>query len=105
MADKTKTIEELKALRDEIRVKIHLAEMNAREFWSELEPKLADLEDKIERGGVKATKVANIFVDEMTSAFKRLRDRLGGDGGDGAATDSEAKPAATDAETKPADEP
>ena len=98
MADKrTPSLDDLKTLRDEIRVKIHLAEMSAREFWGDLEPKLADLEDKLERGSGKAAKVASIFLDEMTSAFRRLRDRLDDDKAD--AGKPEDKPEVTPDET------
>jgi hypothetical protein len=37
-------VAELRKLRDEIRVQIHLGGMDAKKAWDELEPKLADAE-------------------------------------------------------------
>jgi hypothetical protein len=77
--DKNQTIEDLKKLRDELRVKMRLGEMEAKEWWAQVEPKLIELEQAIERGADKAATSANLFIDEMATAFRRMRDRMGGD--------------------------
>jgi hypothetical protein len=40
--------EQLQTLRDEIRVKMHLAEMDAKDRWHRLEPKVDRLLDRVE---------------------------------------------------------
>lgn len=70
------TLEELRKLRDEIRVKVHLAGMEARERWEELEPKLEELEGQLERSGARATEATSIFFEELAAAFRRFRDRI-----------------------------
>ncbi|WP_437314662.1 hypothetical protein [Sorangium sp. So ce385] len=43
-SDLTKSLESLQTLRDEIRVRLHLAGMEAKDAWSKLEPTLLDAE-------------------------------------------------------------
>ncbi|WP_437996674.1 hypothetical protein WMF26_37635 [Sorangium sp. So ce185] len=42
--DLTKSLESLQTLRDEIRVRLHLAGMEAKDAWGKLEPTLLDAE-------------------------------------------------------------
>ena len=46
MAKKT-----LKEMRDELRLRIHLAEMDAKSTWQKLQPRLRELERKASRAG------------------------------------------------------
>lgn len=69
---------ELKKIRDEIRVKLHLASMDAKTYWKELEPRLEDLEQKIVHdGGDRAVQAASELVDEMRDALRNFRKRIG----------------------------
>ncbi|WP_437543878.1 hypothetical protein WME95_35045 [Sorangium sp. So ce327] len=43
-SDLNKSLESLQTLRDEIRVRLHLAGMDAKDAWDKLEPKLLDAE-------------------------------------------------------------
>ncbi|WP_437924938.1 hypothetical protein WMF37_38825 [Sorangium sp. So ce291] len=43
-SDLTKSLESLQTLRDEIRVRLHLAGMEAKDAWNKLEPTLLDAE-------------------------------------------------------------
>ncbi|WP_437875327.1 hypothetical protein [Sorangium sp. So ce513] len=43
-SDLTKSLESLQTLRDEIRVRLHLAGMEAKDAWGKLEPTLLDAE-------------------------------------------------------------
>lgn len=70
------SLQELRELRDEIRVKVHLAGMDARQRWEELEPKLREIEGWVERGGDRAATVTNAFLEELGEAFRRIRDRI-----------------------------
>lgn len=75
---KTKnTIDELKQLRDEIRVKMHLGEMEVKEWWGQVEPQLIALESNIADGANKASESSGIVLDEFVEAFRRIRDKLG----------------------------
>jgi hypothetical protein len=73
------SVDELRKLRDEIRVRLHLAGMEAKSFWEGVEPKLADLEDKLEQGVSATAKYADVVLDELTKAFQHMRDRFGDD--------------------------
>ena len=69
-------LNELRSLRDEIRVKLRLAEMDARTWWEDVEPRLEALEDRLETGLDRATSMADVVVDELAKAFRRVRDRM-----------------------------
>jgi hypothetical protein len=56
-------LSELRKLRDEIRVQIHLGGMDAKKAWDELEPKLADADRMAE----------NASEDAYRSAVETLR--------------------------------
>ena len=70
------TFEEFKKLRDEFRVKIHLGEMDVKEWWAEVEPKMVELEATLERGTERATGAARVLIDELTEAFRKIREGL-----------------------------
>ena len=42
-------VSELQSLRDEIRVKVHLASADGKEAWKKLEPQLAQFEERVGR--------------------------------------------------------
>lgn len=67
-----KTMAELATLRDEIRLNLHLAGMDARSEWDKLQPKLQELEGRIEQGSDKAAKLAR----EMQSSLRELLERV-----------------------------
>lgn len=74
--DKIKTVEDIKKLRDEIRVKVHLGGLEAKEWWQELEPQLAALESTLASGVDKAASSADLIVQEFAEAFRRVRERM-----------------------------
>lgn len=74
--DRTRAVEELRRVRDELRVKMHLAEMDVRTWWGEVEPMLADVEHKLERGTERAMKYADVLSEELSRALARMRDRI-----------------------------
>ena len=67
-----KGVDLLKTLRDEIKVKLHLAGMDAKDQWSKLEPELS----KVERAAEQATESSKKLMDEALSRLKSLRDSL-----------------------------
>jgi hypothetical protein len=71
-AELQKGSELLKTLRDEIKVKLHLGGMEARDQWAKLEPELW----KVERAAQQATESSKRLVDEAIQKLKSLRDSL-----------------------------
>lgn len=68
------TLDELRTLRDEIRVQLHLAGMEAKDKWNrDLEPRLYSMEKDVQRDVSDATKSA---LHELSVSMKRFRDSL-----------------------------
>jgi hypothetical protein len=66
-------VDELTSLRDEIRVQLHLAGMDAKDEWARLETRLHALEEQLDGGATKATAK---LASELRGSMKRLRARL-----------------------------
>jgi hypothetical protein len=62
----------MRTLRDEIRVKLHLAGMDAKEEWRKLEPQLAD----IERAASELTETTSKAASEAVKRLSKLRSSL-----------------------------
>jgi hypothetical protein len=62
-------LETLRTLRDEIRVRIHLAGMEARDQWEKLDRDAEHLAARTERASTNA-------LDELIGQLKGLRDSL-----------------------------
>jgi hypothetical protein len=76
MGENQTALEDLKKLYDEVRVKMHLGEMEAKEWWAQVEPQMALFMDSISRQANKASASATVFIDEFSEALRRVRDRL-----------------------------
>ena len=63
------TRNDLRRVADEIRVKLHLAGMDAKDAWDELEPKLAEFEQQFD---AKAGEVS----DELKALGSEIKQRL-----------------------------
>jgi len=79
----TKTLKELRQEADELRVRAHLAKMEASEEWKDLEAKLTKLESKAkELGGVTAESArdigaaAKLLGEEIRDGFKKFARHL-----------------------------
>ncbi len=75
----------LKEQRDELRVQIHLATMEAKDEWDELEKKWQHLEPKLAEakdGVVETTRTVGagleVVAEELGAAYRRIRERLKG---------------------------
>jgi hypothetical protein len=66
-------VEQLRALREEVRLKAHLAKMEAKEAWRELEPRVAELVDQAAKS---ASQVSRSAVTEAIHALEKLRDSM-----------------------------
>ena len=62
----------LKTLSDEIRVDLHLAGMDAKDKWKELEPRFRDAEKLAE----EVSEVSRKAMDEMVERFRHFRESL-----------------------------
>lgn len=76
MNEVAKIKEDLHRLADEIRVRIHLAGMDAKDAWQRLEPKLRDFERKAEASGEKVGDEVAKWGHELKEQFKRFSDKL-----------------------------
>ena len=65
-------LEHLRTLRDEIRVDVHLAGMELKQRWQELEPKMRDAERLAE----DVSDVARSALDDIVERFRSFRDTL-----------------------------
>ncbi len=75
-----KMLDELRKERDELRVKLHLAKMEAGEEWKKLDAKLTKLEAKTKELGTATAEAsrdigaaARILGEEIGSGFKKIR--------------------------------
>ena len=67
-----KGLSALQTLRDEIRVKLHLASMDIKDQWAKLEPQL----EKVEHAAGEATETSRVAVSDAVERLKKLRDSL-----------------------------
>ena len=79
----TKTLEQLKQLRDELQVKLHLAKADAKDEWTRLEKQWQEVKPKLEAAREEAGKTAESVgaalgraIDELKKGYDRLRNRL-----------------------------
>jgi hypothetical protein len=75
MTMKNEKLEALKKARDELRVRVHLASMDAREQWAKLEPRLAEIEKVLADAGEKTIEEVRDALDKLGHALAKLRDQ------------------------------
>lgn len=78
MADLDDMKQELEQLRDEIKLKMHLASLDAKEEWGSLEKKWDDFNAraKVSQAGEDIGGAASLLGDELKQAFRRFKDAL-----------------------------
>jgi hypothetical protein len=75
-----KTLEQdLERIADEIRVRIHLATMDAKDAWTQLEPRVHELRRRLEGAGSRVGEELAKLGAELKGELERLRARLGRD--------------------------
>ena len=67
-----KAVAQLRTIRDEIKVKLHLAGKDAEEAWRNLEPGLSDLEQKMGQ----VTEATKAKAQDLLKRFGELRERV-----------------------------
>jgi len=65
-------LDELRRLRDEIRLEIHLGSMEAKEKWEELEPRIRDVETIAKDISIASRRA----VQEVVDSLRRFRESL-----------------------------
>jgi hypothetical protein len=70
--DVKRGLDHLRALRDEVRVRLHLAGMQAKDEWNKLEPRLLE----VEHAAREASEASRRAVAEAVESLKKLRDSL-----------------------------
>ena len=66
----------LTQLRDEIRVRVHLAQMDAKDKWQELETQLASLEHRVATEGGSLFGATSQLAQELKQSQTDFRQRL-----------------------------
>ncbi|MBD3647835.1 MAG: hypothetical protein HUJ31_10380 [Pseudomonadales bacterium] len=76
-------MDDLKTHRDEINVRMHLARAELKDEWEELEDKLDYAQSKLkqlkkegEQGAGEVHHALEVITDELSEAYRRIRDRL-----------------------------
>jgi hypothetical protein len=69
-------LSDLRSMRDEIRLKVHLASMEARDRWHALEPRLASVEHQLEKGGTSVAETLRDSVEDLRRSLVKLRDEI-----------------------------
>jgi hypothetical protein len=67
-----KGLDSLQTLRDEVRVRLHLAGLEAKSEWNKLEPHLFEVEEKAK----EATESSRHAISEAVARLKKLRESL-----------------------------
>jgi hypothetical protein len=76
-------IDNLRRMADEIRVRIHLAGMEAKDAWAKLEPRFHELEQKAAAAKDRLAEGLDKAGDELKEQMSKLLDRIKGDDGSG----------------------
>ena len=69
-------LDELKALRDEIRVRIHLGEMDARDAFQKIEPAVDKAEHELTHMATGAAEAVAKTLDSLAEALRKIHARL-----------------------------
>jgi hypothetical protein len=67
-----KSLSLLRTLRDEVKVSLHLAGIEAKDQWSKLEPRI----NEVERAAKDASEASRAAVVDTVAQLKKLRDSL-----------------------------
>lgn len=69
-------MDDVRRIADELKLKIHLAGMEVRDRWNELQPRLAEVEATIAREGERAGKLVAAQIASIGTALRELRDEI-----------------------------
>ena len=73
-------LEDLRATRDELRVRLHLGKLDAQEQWEQIEKQWQRVESKLKLAGESGREVAedvgeatSLVIEEMKEGYAKLR--------------------------------
>lgn len=69
-------VDRLRTERDEIRVKIHLGKMEAKDEWEEAEEAWEKFEQEVRAQASRSKKTAAELGDELSKTYHRIREIL-----------------------------
>jgi hypothetical protein len=73
MTDKAQdTWDDVRRAADELKLKLHLAGMDARDRWVKIQPRLAELEKSVESGAQKAGQALSEQFTTLGTALREL---------------------------------
>jgi hypothetical protein len=75
-SSQTSELTSLTQLRDEIRVRLHLAQLDAKDKWQELEAQLASLEHRVTSDGGTVLGATAQLAKELKQSLVDFRERL-----------------------------
>jgi hypothetical protein len=76
MTEHPSTWDEVRRLADELELKIHLAGMNARDRWRDLQPRIEEIEKSVASAGHRAGVAIERELESIGVALRRLRDDI-----------------------------
>ena len=76
MAEQKSTWDEVKRLAQELEVQMHLAQMEARDRWEDLKPKVNLLEKQLSDAGKVVNDAVEKELSSIGAALRRLRDDI-----------------------------
>ncbi len=65
-------LDDLTTLRDEVRLKVHLAGMEIKDEWRKLEPQILE----VEQAAAKVSETTREALHDAVAKLKKLRDKL-----------------------------
>jgi len=74
--DQESIIENIRRHADEIRVRVHLAGMDARDAWAALQPKLQKVEHMFDQATAAASDDMNELAATVQAELHKLRERV-----------------------------
>ncbi len=79
MIDTDKMVQELKTLRDEVALKIHLGSKDAQDQWDTLEKKYDDAvaKMKLDESAEGIGAAGELMLDEIQKGYKRIKSSIG----------------------------
>jgi isopentenyl diphosphate isomerase/L-lactate dehydrogenase-like FMN-dependent dehydrogenase len=67
---------DVRRIADEVQLKVHLAGMDARDRWNELQPRLAEIEKVITREGGRANSAVAATLSSLGAKLRQLGDEI-----------------------------
>lgn len=74
MKNNQSTWDDVRKMSEELQLQLHLASMEARDRWRELQPELAELERLLTETGKTAGAVVERKLSQVLASLRRLRD-------------------------------